>query len=327
MPPPPIPNPFDPTNTNSRTDISISLSNSTPPILPVEPFDNTPRLPLRLSLNTPLLSSLPRFSACAEALKLDPATAAVLDDMRFLISAVLALPDGAGEKELSKVKTTGAWIYNRILGLPDHAPGQGGGGDDGGGYAGRVGRTPSIVVTDESGSPGLGGGGFGRRGSWQSGSSAGSYTDEGRAESGELQQHSPTQPTQIPPHPTHPPPPLSQQPDPLYQSVRLAALLYARAITTRQPFATTVSENEFIQLWRIMWRVPLTTWKGVLGVFNWILLPIAPVARGTRHGRFVKSMGFNGALQMGVDNWGLAGGGMEAGVRLGGWLDGHGHGI
>lgn len=70
-----------------------------------------------------------------------------------------------------------------------------------------------------------------------------------------------------------------------------------------------------------MWRVPLTVWKGVLGVFNWIIVGIAPVARESRrHARVVKSLLANSLLQTGCDNWELARGGMEAGVKLGRWL-------
>jgi hypothetical protein len=299
------------------------------------------RIPLRLALNTPLVSTLPRFADCAEALKLDPATAAILDDMRFLISAVLALPDKPSQKELRKINTTSAWIYNRTLALPDYSPRRGPPAPP---PTLRSATAPSIIVTDieaedlatdtEQSSF------WPRRASWHSvqsvhstnsansaASSDQAYSDQEGSEDNRLPK--PTHTTfaassSSPSFATSPEPP-----DYLYQSVRLAAIIYSRAVTQRQPFSSVVRSEDFSLLWSTMWRVPLGTWKGVLGVFNWIVAALAPVVvvmttgqSQQRHGRFVKSMLANSLLQIGLDNWELARGVMEASGRLQEWLAG-----
>ncbi|CAI4215701.1 unnamed protein product [Parascedosporium putredinis] len=52
-------------------------------------------LPFRIAHNTPLLPNIPSFATSADALGLHPTTASILDDMRFLINAVMSLPDHA----------------------------------------------------------------------------------------------------------------------------------------------------------------------------------------------------------------------------------------
>ncbi|OAA61871.1 Zn(2)-C6 fungal-type DNA-binding domain protein [Niveomyces insectorum RCEF 264] len=110
-------------------------------------------VPFRVAHNTPLVAALPSFAQCADALKLHPTTASILDDMRFLIAAVLALPpapparshdNNEKKKEnknntaaLKKVQTTAEWIHDRIRRLPADSPvrgeeeGGGGGAADG----------------------------------------------------------------------------------------------------------------------------------------------------------------------------------------------------
>lgn len=304
------------------TDISIALSFEIQPFLQhgreFEMLEST-QVPLRLAQNTPLVSPLPTFASCTEALKLDPATASILDDMRFLISAVLALPDNPSAKELHKVHTTSAWIYNRTSKLSDYSP-----------LARRssaalnnTDRTPVITIINtvetEDGVILHAGGSpqsqhndiLARRGSYQS--IAGCASEAGAIGQQEDRY----------PHGNRAAQPLAgpmESPDFLYQCVRLAALMYSRAVMERQPFSSVVDTADFLRLWTTMWRVPLTTWKGVLGVLNWIILPITPAACGTRYGRLIKSMLTNSALQMSLDNWEVASCSMKAALSLQRWL-------
>jgi hypothetical protein len=315
-------------NILNSADLAIALADETTPLLqsgrPIEPLENT-KVPLRLALNTPLVSSLPRFADCAEALKLDPATAAILDDMRFLISAVSALPDEPSQKELLKINTTSAWIHNRTSALPDYSPRR----DL---PAAKLAIAPAIIVTDIEAGDGTEAEtsrSSARRGSWHSIRSVHSNHSAASSDQAYSDQSADDR---LPHKPLHQPTPtsFSSSPDPpdyLYQSVRLAAILYSRAIMQRQPFSSALEPSDFLLLWSTMWRVPLTTWKGVLGVFNWIIVGIAPVARESqRHSRFVKSMLANSLLQIGADNWELARGVMEASGRLQGWLGEEGGG-
>jgi hypothetical protein len=290
--------------------------------------------------------------------------------MRFLISAVLTLPDSPSAKELAKINTTSAWILNRTSSLPDYSPRRRPEGGRPAAATSRSATTPAIIVTDSH----LAASGcspeaeqstyFSRRGSWHSvhsshsiasaASSDQAYSDQGQDDTvtmggayspaknhsrqtsagfqlqqqpgGSCSSHSHSPSPSSPPSSSPDPPP---EPDFLYQTVRLAAIIYARAITTRQPFSSVVSPADFQQLSGALWRVPLPVWKGVLGVFGWIIAALAPAAErlessgsggGRRHARFVKSMLANSLLQMGTDNWELARGAMGAAGRLQRWL-------
>lgn len=92
-------------------------------------------------------------------------------------------------------------------------------------------------------------------------------------------------------------------PDYVYQSIRQAALIYTSAIAARRPFSSTCSVDDFHQLWTTVWRVPLTVWKSMLGIFLWIEVAIVAPAKDTPHGRFVKSMLTIAALNLGIENW------------------------
>jgi hypothetical protein len=125
------------------------------------------------------------------------------------------------------------------------------------------------------------------------------------------------------PLPTTTTDPAGPSPDYVYQAVRLAALLYSRTIMRRRPFSLVVAPDEFLRLWTTAWRVPLSTWRSLLGVLNWILLPIAPSGKAAQpHDRFVKGMMNISLFQMGMDNWEIAGSVIEAGLSLQRWLAG-----
>lgn len=78
--------------------------------------------PFRISHNTPLIASMVTFSDCISGLKLHPATASILDDIRFLIATVTSLPQQSTPAELHKVAKTSKWIMNKIANLPAHSP-------------------------------------------------------------------------------------------------------------------------------------------------------------------------------------------------------------
>jgi hypothetical protein len=282
--------------------------------------DNT-QIPLRVALNTPLISSLVTFSSCYDALHIHPAVASILDDMRFLLATVLALPKTPSAKELQKVHTTSAWIHERISGLPEESP---------------AARRRSSAGSSSSSAP--------------VSSRDSPATEPGI---GEQQRLSPGQQRQRPPrsrrpsaqqhHPphsgrSHQPTPESDDgsdsdsdnsgPDYVYQAVRLAALLYSRAIRDRQPFSRVVTPTEFLRLWTTaVWRVPLSTWRSLLGVLNWVLLPLLPSGKAAQpHDRFVKAVLKLSLFQMGLDNWDIASSVMQAALSLQNWLAGGGGG-
>ncbi|OLN82293.1 hypothetical protein CCHL11_10193 [Colletotrichum chlorophyti] len=113
-----------------------------------------------------------------------------------------------------------------------------------------------------------------------------------------------------------------QQPDYVYQVIRMTAIIYTRAIMTRRPLSATCTAPEFLHIWTTTWRVPLSRWNGALGIFQWIMLAIAPASHGTPHSRFVKNMTTISLLALGVENWAMAMGAARAGLRLQCWLKG-----
>lgn len=229
-------------------------------------------------MNTPLVPNLVDFSKCAEPLRLHQATAQILQDIRFLTSLVLALPEQPSEKDLQKVQSTSAWIHNQISGLPDEMPAM---------------EQRALHETRLSVSSGS---------SYRSGSG------------------SPVPPPL--PTPSGLPEPTSK--DLMYQAVRQAALIYARAIMMKKSLSdpAVCSEEDFLGLWVTVWRIPLKVWKGVLGIFVWIVLSIAPASRETRHARFVKSLLTVGLVQMGSEDWEVSERGMRGAIKLVTWLSG-----
>ncbi|KAM7184222.1 oleate activated transcription factor 3 [Rhypophila sp. PSN 637] len=330
------------------SDVAIALSFEIAPFLrggSEFDFQDTNQIPFRLALNTPLMSPLPPFSECDEALHMHAATASILDDMRFLIAAVLALPEEPSPKELQKINTTAAWINRRISGLPETNP-----------TGPRPSRDVSPVnassLAPESAVRGRGTSEGAdelrppgtrlqsqqqqqqaRRRSFQSNPTTAStvstspippnsprFSPPSRASSIPTSAIDPSLQVQVDPDQnTTPDPPA----DPIYQAVRLAALLYSRSIMLRQPFSQTVASEEFLQLWTTTWRVPLVTWRGLLGILNWLLVPILPAAKLTTHDIYTKALMSSSLLQMGMDNWELCRGVMENAVRLQRWLGGN----
>lgn len=247
--------------------------------------------------------------------------------MRFLIGLVLSLPANCSQKDLQKLQTTSTWIYNRISDLPEEAfavPQ----------YRGSEGLVSSTKVTSV----------FELNQSVRRASSAASprVLPEQRHSPGlpyTQEQRPPPQqrvvfPVGVPTdHAARPPQPVSPElrdaaaapptaPDVIYQAVRQAALIYARAIMLRKPLRDqrVCSAEDFLRLWTTVWRVPLRAWKALLGVFVWIVLCITPASRGTPHERFVKNCLEVGLVQMGLESWEVAEKGMAGALRLMRWL-------
>ena len=76
----------------------------------------------------------------------------------------------------------------------------------------------------------------------------------------------------------------------VYRSCQMAALIYCRAVIERVPISKACTVQNLNQLWSCMWRVTLTEWKTIPGIFVWVILAGNPAAQATPHGRFLKSM-------------------------------------
>jgi len=73
-------------------------------------------------MSTPFVPSSTEIISVAEELQISQNTAIMLDDMRFLITAVMNQIDTEpSEQEKAKLKATSTWIQNRISALPDES--------------------------------------------------------------------------------------------------------------------------------------------------------------------------------------------------------------
>lgn len=79
-------------------------------------------MPFHIALNSPLIFGWPSFAGCSTSLQLHPSTAMILDDIRYLIESVLAVPENASTAELQRITTTAGWIMDRISELPEDTP-------------------------------------------------------------------------------------------------------------------------------------------------------------------------------------------------------------
>ncbi|KAL8418761.1 hypothetical protein RB594_002101 [Gaeumannomyces avenae] len=286
-------------------------------------------VPFRVAYNTPLVSPLVPFADCAEALAIDPVTASILDDIRFLISRVLGMPPDPSAAELRKLGKLAAWMLERISKLPAHASRDDDDDDDddnhgdqddamGSGLGDVVGdwAAPSCCGSSPISEDGSGGGARARTPviikhespevddahSFGSPETVAAAKPQGGATEGSTAATT------------------TEAPDYMYEPVRQAALLYCRAVASRRPFSAVVGARDLTRLWAAAWRVPLTRWRGALGVFGWIVLPIVSSARGSPHDRLIKSMLNIWGIQMSLDSWEIAGRALRSALRLQEWL-------
>ncbi|KAL1906185.1 hypothetical protein Sste5344_008021 [Sporothrix stenoceras] len=300
------------------SDMAIALSLEMAPVLQgnshgssssnLFDYEDLSPAPFRVSHNTPLVSGQPTFAQCAEPLDIHPTTASILDDMRFLITAVLALPASPTAKELQKVQTTAQWIHDRIQRLPADSPEppeNNNVNSEGNGLLstetqGMANRRPSIVLSqaEPHQQPNLG---F----SAQSPSFLDHNVQQQRQSSASPRLMAGHRAQSGSPHLAH-----LAQPSPTPPGSADGSLLSIQV----------VDPHEFVQLWTATWRISLTSWKGLLGVFMWVTLSIIASARDTPHDLFVKSMLSICTVQMSLESWDVAAGALKAAVRLNAWL-------
>lgn len=106
----------------------------------------------------------------------------------------------------------------------------------------------------------------------------------------------------------------------IYASTRLAAIIYCNAIASRTSLSQTCTMEDLNALWSTMWRVTLTQWKQIPGIFLWILLSANQAAQNTPHGRFLKSMIKTSSFYIALAEWPVVDGTFRAFSRLQRWL-------
>lgn len=235
----------------------------------------------KVRYNSPLGTSSVTFRSCEGVLGIHPATASILDDIRFLIDLALDAPLKPSPAQARKLAATATWILDRIRKLDPKCP-EGPARPTEGSDA-QVGcqsieddstgtevkphslinnypsynsmshiAKPSDFTNDEE-----------DLSSWPS-------EDCSPAESITLGFRDGTESDAKG---------SLQKADAMYISVRLAALTYARAIATRKPLSSVCSPSDALALLSTTWKIPLSQWRGSIGVFMFMLLSIFPTLR------------------------------------------------
>jgi hypothetical protein len=113
----------------------------------------------------------------------------------------------------------------------------------------------------------------------------------------------------------------------LYQSCRAAAGIYSRAIIEHILLSKACKLQDLAQLWGSVWRVSLSRWKQIPGIFLWVLLSAIQAAEMTPYGRFLKSMVKGVMTYLAVDHWDVVDAAGMGFVKLQRWLRSEDSGI
>ncbi|KAK3352554.1 hypothetical protein B0T25DRAFT_606491, partial [Lasiosphaeria hispida] len=331
-------------------DAVIAMSLETCPILQRGPgfdfdFREAPHENFMARFNSPLLYGPYTFSSCVDAMDLHPTTASILDDMRFLITTVLNLGPQPSVQEIKKLQSTAMWIHDRISKLPKSLS------EDPPNPSKPTAKTPKpntashtkaaptahklpapqpLEPEPEPKPHSL----LPQYPNFTSTSSTTSTVPDSRTHNHDITAPSAHTGPKLAPiqyHPQLPPRAPSPKPDYLYAAVRLTAPLYARAIGTRQPFSAVCSPADALALLGATWRIPLSRWRGVIGVLLFALVSIVATASGggdggdeylRPHAGFVKSILQIGFMQMALESWEVCREMMGRAGRLLAWLRG-----
>jgi hypothetical protein len=124
-----------------------------------------------------------------------------------------------------------------------------------------------------------------------------------------------------------------EPPDPVYPPVRLASLLYLRAVAARRPLSRGCGAADALAVLGASWRVPLARWRGLAGVLVFVMAGVTAAAHARAgepggaisprtHTRFAKSILQVGWMQMSLENWAACKASMAAALVLQRWLRG-----
>lgn len=277
-------------------------------------FNDPIMVPFQMSLNSPLATGWPSFTSCAPSLRLHPCTAMILDDVRTMVEAVLALPPHASSAQLQQASSVASWVYGRIGELPDNVPMYQIPQTRGSPAEASSSDTSSPPNTTDNSKPSPSNEGSSK---FRSPQSANARRVSVATSSVKMQGSSPakTEPIDRGSPPT-------EIPDPVYRMVRMVATIYCRAILSRAPTSMVCSAGELLQIWGLSWRIPMASRSSILGIYLWTMLSIAPSCHSAAPARFIKTLFVNGFLTAAVENWHVAIGMADSALKLQRWLKG-----
>lgn len=230
----------------------------------------------------------------------------------------MSLPENPSPQDLQKIASISAWMYARINTLPVNSPEDGHADensvfpaneimDDGAAVA--IGPICRKTVADKILNP-------------QSKDSPETCSDSGTVESSSYGQHEPEGVSRESGSSPSGFQDVAARQDFIYRVIRVAALVTVRAIRDRKPVSEACTSEEFLQVWTTSWRVPLTTWRGMIGIFNWAMVSIVPLSHGGAHERFARTMFMISMVSRAVEDWGVFIEASTTAMRLQAWLTG-----
>jgi len=106
----------------------------------------------------------------------------------------------------------------------------------------------------------------------------------------------------------------------IYESCRIAALIYSSAIVTRKPISQVCSTAQLQDLWSKMWIVSLSEWKMIPGIFLWIVLVACPCSQDRLQRMWLKKMVATVAMYMSLVDYDVAAGYMKGFLKVQRWI-------
>jgi hypothetical protein len=108
----------------------------------------------------------------------------------------------------------------------------------------------------------------------------------------------------------------------IYETTRLAALVYCRAIVDYLPFSKACRPEELHAVYAAMSQIPLSQWKRFPGVWLFALLSINPVARNLPIGVTLRSLLKISCFTLGSWEWQIYVNVMESFIYVQKWIRG-----
>jgi hypothetical protein len=99
--------------------------------------------------------------------------------------------------------------------------------------------------------------------------------------------------------------PLSSPSDLVHETLRITIIIYTRAITSRLPISSAYAPNLRQQVYSTIFRVRLSDWKQIPGIFLWILLVASPGSGKDALGRLLRTNENLAAIYIGLRDFGF----------------------
>lgn len=98
----------------------------------------------------------------------------------------------------------------------------------------------------------------------------------------------------------------SSSTDIIYETIHISAIVYTSAIVSRIPFSSAYTSELRVKLYENLWRVNLSSWKQMPGIYLWILFVACPGSRNDVQGRLLRRNASLTAIYLGFQALGLS---------------------